>query len=190
MPCTKQLLPTGWFMGAGNVYTSWSIAYCCKGAALCPARPCGHAPDWPGGALWLCRDSGSKTSSKSLVVKCRGLPYSAQERDVREFFEGCAIERDGQQRILRVRERVCVSACACRRGLAFFCSGLCCMGRMKNFGRLVPCSVDPQSSSLFPACVRMRERQREREEEEEERERERERDDRVRERWCESVCLT
>ncbi len=29
------------------------------------------------------------------MVKCRGLPYSASERDVKDFFEGCAIERDG-----------------------------------------------------------------------------------------------
>ena len=39
-----------------------------------------------------CQDSRSDTT----VVKCRGLPYSASERDIRDFFEGCAIERDGR----------------------------------------------------------------------------------------------
>ena len=28
-------------------------------------------------------------------MKCRGLPFSASERDIKDFFEGCAIERDG-----------------------------------------------------------------------------------------------
>ena len=37
----------------------------------------------------------SDGGDKSLVVKCRGLPYSASQGDIRDFFEGCAIARDG-----------------------------------------------------------------------------------------------
>ena len=35
------------------------------------------------------------TAGNTTVVKCRGLPYSASEKDIRDFFEGCVIERDG-----------------------------------------------------------------------------------------------
>ena len=37
----------------------------------------------------------SDGKGKTTVVKCRGLPYSASERDIRDFFDGCVVERDG-----------------------------------------------------------------------------------------------
>jgi len=69
--------------------------------------------------------NGTAHKEKTTVVKCRGLPYSASERDVRDFFDGCVVERDGawQPEIvfrvcaLKMRRASCVASsragCTC-----------------------------------------------------------------------------
>ena len=35
--------------------------------------------------------AGAFTEGPGFVVKCRGLPYSASDKEIREFFSGCEV---------------------------------------------------------------------------------------------------
>ena len=49
----------------------------------------------------------------------------AQERDIKEFFEGCAIDRDGEMLIPCVCLCVCVCVCMCMCMCVCMCMYVC-----------------------------------------------------------------